>query len=162
MRGLRNTRTSDLRRQIQAAEQRRPRLISPAPAATSTPPASAKPTDCAVPVCASWLPAEFPVDGNVVGRFDDEVDEVPAEVVVGVDEPPELPEPVDVPDPEPSWPQPADVDPLQVAPPPVSGATEGVGSAAKAGAVTRTGPPSTHTPTRPTTRRFLIASPNRS
>jgi len=102
------------------------------------------------------------VDGNVVGRFADEFDEVPAEVVVGVDEPPELPVPVDVSVPEPSWPHPADDDPLQVAPPPVSGATEGVGSAAKAGAATTTGPPRTHTPTRPTTRRFLIASPNRS
>lgn len=101
-----------------------------------------------------------------MGRFEDEFDEVPAEVVVevvvDVGEPPELPVPVDVPVPEPSWPHPAVDDPLQVAPPPVSGATEGLGSAAKAGAATNAGPPRTHAPTRHTTRRFLIASPNRS
>ena len=101
------------------------------------------------------MPPDDPVDGRVVGRLADEfVDDVDVEVFEVVELPPlepvEVPEPVDPEvEPDPSWPQPAVAVPEQVAPPPVSGAAEGVGSAANAGAEKRTGPAMTHMPTRP-------------
>jgi hypothetical protein len=108
---------------------------------------------------------EEPVDGSVVGRlaaeFVDEDDVDVCEVVeLPLFEADELPEPVD-PDvePDPSWPQPAVPVREQVAPPPVSGAAEGVGSAANAGAEKRTGPAMTHMPTRPAAMRCFMPPP---
>ena len=117
------------------------------------------------------MPFFDPVDGRVVGRFADEFVEVFADVVdavVCVDEPPELLEPLELPEPvlvdppDPSWPQLEVDEPAHVAPPPVSGATDGVGSAAKAGAAKNAGPVTTHSPIRPLTTRYFMASPIRS
>ena len=111
------------------------------------------------------MPPDDPVDGRVVGKFAEEFDVV-VDVVVDepVEDPPELPvDPVDPVDPlvepEPSWPHPAVAVPEQVAPPPVSGAADGVGSAANAGAEKTTGPAMTHIPTRLAAMRCFIPPP---